>query len=176
LDLKGDYQRQNILGVVQAIDILRTLNFELTDASIRNGLRHVTNLTGLKGRWQKLGDKPLVICDTGHNADGMTYIVRQIRKQNFQSLHMVIGMVKDKDIGNVLSLLPREAHYYFCQSKIPRALDAYELQARAKAFELKGETIPDVNEAIRCAKRRAGPDDMIFIGGSTFVVAEIAEL
>lgn len=176
LDLKGDYQNQNLMGVVQVVDILRELNFELPDNSVRNGLRNVTSLTGLKGRWQKLGDRPIVVCDTVHNSDGIKYIVKQIHKQDWQNLHMVIGMVKDKDIGKVLSLLPKEAHYYFCQSKIPRALDAYELQAKAKEFGLIGETIPDVNEAITYAKKSATPADMIFIGGSTFVVAEIDEL
>ena len=176
LDLHGDYQQKNILGVMQAIDVLRGMNFNLDDESIHDALRNVTSITGLKGRWQKLGDRPLMICDTGHNAEGIKYLVAQISKQRYRNLHMIIGMVKDKDISKVLELLPKEAHYYFCQSRIPRALPAHELQTKANSFGLRGEVIPDVNEAINKAKINSSVDDMIFIGGSTFVVAEIAEL
>lgn len=176
LDLHGDYQWKNILGVMQAIDVLRGINFKLDDKSIHDALRNVTALTGLKGRWQKLGDRPLIICDTGHNAEGIKYLATQINKQHFRNLHMVLGMVRDKDISKVLDLLPKEAHYYFCQSRIPRALPAHELQAKANSFGLHGEVIPYVNDAINTARKNASADDMIFIGGSTFIVAEITGL
>ncbi|HEX5167736.1 MAG TPA: folylpolyglutamate synthase/dihydrofolate synthase family protein [Cyclobacteriaceae bacterium] len=175
-DLKGDYQRKNILGVIAAIDVLRERGFQISDDAIRDGLRRVIALTGLKGRWQKLGDRPLIICDTGHNAEGIHELVRQIQQQRYKKLFFVMGVVKDKDISHVLNLLPKEAHYYFCQSKIPRALDARVLQEKAQAFGLNGNVIPDVNDAIAEAKKTASADDMIFIGGSTFVVAEIEGL
>src|SRR4029079_7821650 len=122
------------------------------------------------------GTNPLKICDTAHNQDGMKEVVRQIRSQSFESLYMVIGVVKDKDISTVLQLLPKDAYYYFCQSDIPRALDANVLAEQAGMLGLKGEVIRDVNEAIRHAERAASKNDMIFIGGSTFVVAEIDDL
>lgn len=176
LDLKGGYQRKNILGVMQAIELLRESGFVISDKAIREGLSHVTALTGLKGRWQKLGEKPLVICDTGHNAEGIQEIVDQIHLQRYKKLYVVLGMVRDKDIKRVLNILPKEAQYYFCQAKIPRAHDARELQEKAKEFGLMGEVIPDVNMAIKAARQAATSEDMIFIGGSTFVVAEIEEL
>lgn len=176
LDLKGDYQRKNILGVIQSIDLLRENGLTISDKAIRVGLANVVSLTGLKGRWQKLGDKPLVICDTGHNAEGIQEIVNQIHLQRYKKLYVVLGMVRDKDSKRVLSLLPKEAQYFFCQAKIPRALDAKELQDKANEFGLTGEVIPDVNMAIKAARQKATSEDMIYIGGSTFVVAEIEEL
>jgi dihydrofolate synthase/folylpolyglutamate synthase len=176
LDLLGDYQRKNILGVMQAVQVLREQDFKLTDEVIRLALKNVTTLTGLKGRWQKLGVQPLIICDTGHNVDGIREVTEQIKLQEFDKLHMILGMVKDKDILKVMTLLPKDAAYYFCQAKIPRALPAEDLSTRANEFGLKGIVIPDINEAIMYAKQRASPADMIFIGGSSFVVAEINDL
>lgn len=176
LDLPGDYQRKNILGVMQAVQVLRGMNYNLTDEAIHSALQSVTSLTGLKGRWQKLGEHPLIICDTGHNVDGIREVVEQIKLQTFNKLHMVIGMVKDKDISKILGLLPKDAMYYFCQAKLPRALPAEDLSVKANELGLKGEIIPDVNEAILMAKQKASANDMIFIGGSSFVVAEINEL
>jgi dihydrofolate synthase/folylpolyglutamate synthase len=175
-DLKGNYQQRNILGVVQSIDLLRQQGYNLSDEAVREGLANVSSLTGIKGRWQKLGEKPLIICDTGHNAEGIEQVVRQIHSERFVKLFIVMGMVRDKDIGRVLGLLPKQARYFFCQSKIPRALDAAQLQGMALEFGLQGEVIRDVNEAIDAARRHATADDMIFIGGSTFVVAEIDNL
>jgi dihydrofolate synthase/folylpolyglutamate synthase len=176
LDLKGNYQQRNIVGVIQSIDLLRNQGFNLTDAAVIEGLANVTGLTGLKGRWQKLDEKPLIICDTGHNAEGIEQVVRQIRSERFVRLFIVLGMVKDKDISRVLSLLPTEARYFFCQSKIPRAMDAVQLREKALEFGLLGEVIYDVNEAIDAARKNATDEDMIFIVGSTFVVAEIYNL
>jgi dihydrofolate synthase/folylpolyglutamate synthase len=133
----------------------------------------VTLQTGLKGRWQKLGTNPLIVCDTGHNLDGITQVVEQLKRLSYRQLFMIIGMVKDKDISGVLQLLPKNANYYFCQAAIPRALDANTLAAQARAQGLKGEVTPDVNEAMEQARAKASAEDVIFIGGSTFVVAEI---
>jgi dihydrofolate synthase/folylpolyglutamate synthase len=176
LPLRGFYQRKNVAGVLKAVDLLRELGYKIPDDRLWHGLAHVTAQTGLKGRWQRLGDLPLIICDTGHNPDGIREVVAQIKQQIYQKLYMIIGMVKDKDVSEVMALLPKDAIYYFCQANIPRAMDAEQLAEKAKAFALAGTVVPDVNEALRQAKERAGEHDFIFIGGSTFVVAEIADL
>ncbi|HEY5822814.1 MAG TPA: folylpolyglutamate synthase/dihydrofolate synthase family protein [Cyclobacteriaceae bacterium] len=174
--LKGNYQKKNIPGVVLTIEKLKEQGFIISDDHIQNGIQQVTTLTGLKGRWQKLNDRPLMICDTGHNEAGIGEIVNQIKTLSFKQLHMIIGMVKDKDISGVLRLLPKDAHYYFCQANIPRAMSADDLYSKAKELGLQGEVIRDVNKAIIRAKNAAQADDLIFIGGSTFVVAEIEGL
>lgn len=176
MPLKGAYQKKNIAGVFQAVEILRTSGFKISDEALLHGIENVVSQTGLKGRWQQLGTEPLVICDVGHNKDGIHEVLDQIKKQRYEKLFMVWGMVKDKDINAVLKLLPEEAYYYFCQAKIPRAMLAEELAAKAAAAGLRGEVVPDVNNAISKARESASPRDMIFIGGSTFVVAEINEL
>jgi dihydrofolate synthase/folylpolyglutamate synthase len=143
---------------------------------VKAGLEKVVANTRLKGRWQKIMDRPLVICDTGHNIDGITEVVRQINSIPYRKLHLIFGVVKDKDIAEVLKVLPKQAACYFCQAKLPRAMDAYQLAEKAGQFGLHGEVIPDVNEALKKALKNALPDDMIFIGGSTFVVAELDDL
>lgn len=176
LGLSGFYQLKNILGVVAVIDVLRALGWHITDHQVRSGLQNVAAKTGLKGRWQILGYHPLKVCDTAHNAEGMKVVVSQIKAQSYETLHMVFGMVNDKDVMPVLQLLPREAQYYFCQAKLPRAMDAAILAELAEAIGLNGVVIPDVSTAIHEAELRAKPEDMIFIGGSTFIVAEIENL
>ncbi len=176
LPLQGFYQQKNVAGVLKSIDILKSRGWNIPNESIVHGLANVVRQTGLKGRWQKLGDRPLIICDTGHNEDGIREIVKQIRAQHYNTLYMIIGMVKDKDISAILKLLPAEAVYYFCEAKIPRALEASVLKDQAERIGLKGIDIKNVNEAITRAKDKASADDMIFIGGSTFVVAEIENL
>jgi dihydrofolate synthase / folylpolyglutamate synthase len=176
LPLQGFYQQKNVAGVLKAIELLQAQGWSISMDAIQHGLTNVVKQTGLKGRWQKLNDKPLIICDTGHNQDGMREIVKQIQSKKYDNLHMIIGMVKDKDISVILKLLPREAKYYFCEAKIPRALDAALLKEQAHAVGLVGVDIKDVNEAINEARRNATDHDMIFIGGSTFVVAEIENL
>lgn len=176
LPLKGHYQAKNLAGVCKAIAVLQDQGFTITHDNLIHGLENVVAQTGLKGRWQQLGTDPLVICDTGHNVDGMRELVAQIRQQPYENLFMVIGMVKDKEPDDVLKLLPEDASYYFCQAAIPRAMDAAQLKDLASRFHLAGEVEPDVNEAIRKAKAKAGKNDFIFIGGSTFVVAEIDNL
>jgi dihydrofolate synthase / folylpolyglutamate synthase len=176
IPLKGIYQRKNIAGVVAVIEILNKIGLRISDDVMAEGLRKVIQNTHLKGRWQKLMDRPLVICDTGHNIDGISEVVKQIKTIPHRQLHLVFGVVKDKDVTEILSVLPRQASCYFCQAKLPRAMDALELAEKAKAVGLQGVVIPDVNEAKRAAIANSAPDDLIFIGGSTFVVAELDEL
>lgn len=174
--LKGFYQQKNIGGVLSTVDRLRERGFSITDENIRAGIENVISLTDLKGRWQKLNDSPLIIADTGHNEGGVSELIKQIREQRFETLHIVWGMVKDKDISDVLKLLPKEARYYFCAAKIPRAMSAATLADRAREIGLQGIIEDDVNKAILFARKQAKLNDFIFIGGSTFVVAEIDDL
>jgi len=173
LDLNGFYQLKNVLTVLQSVSVLRNKGYHLTDEAIYTALKNVKNLTGLQGRWQKLAEHPLVICDTGHNLAGINEVIQNIRNTPFEKLHMVIGMVKDKDINGVLALLPKSASYYFCQPELERALPSSELAAQAKAHGLIGQTFETVADALQAAKNKAGTKDLIFIGGSTFVVAEV---
>ena len=175
-ELTGGYQRKNITGVLAVIDELRTQGIGISERSVKLGIEGTITLTGLKGRWQKLGDHPMVYCDTAHNAEGLSEVMQIVNELTFERLHFVFGMVKDKDSSTVLSLLPKDAIYYFCEAKIPRALDVNTLMARAKEFNLNGQAIKDVNDAIKAAKAAADKNDLIFIGGSTFVVAEIEDL
>jgi dihydrofolate synthase / folylpolyglutamate synthase len=176
LDLKGLYQQKNLAGVLAVVDLLRENAFSISDIQLKRALSEAASITGLKGRWQKLGECPLMICDTGHNEGGVKEVVHQILSQKFDRLFIVWGSVNDKDISMILSLLPKKAYYFFCQAKIPRALPALELQEQAKKFGLDGITVEDVNDAIAMAKKLSTKDDFIFIGGSTFVVAEIDDL
>lgn len=176
MDLLGSYQRYNLPGILQACQVLNALGWEIADTAVHRGLSSIVANTGLKGRWQLLGTEPRVICDTGHNEDGIRLILEQINQMEFDRLWMVIGMVRDKDISKILSMLPKDATYIFCEAKIPRALPASELSELALGYSLQGDIVPDVNEAIDLAKRMANKDDLIFIGGSTFVVAEINNL
>ncbi|MEO8471324.1 MAG: folylpolyglutamate synthase/dihydrofolate synthase family protein [Chryseolinea sp.] len=176
LPLQGFYQRKNIAGVLKSVEVLNDLGLSISQMQTKSGLLNVVINTDLKGRWQILGRNPLVVCDTGHNIDGMTEVVTQIEAQNFDRLFIVLGMVKDKNVTSVLEILPKSAYYFFCQAKIPRALDANTLAAQAKEVMLNGSVVPDINDAIVEAKRMATNDDMIFIGGSTFVVSEIKDL
>ncbi|MCB0492365.1 MAG: bifunctional folylpolyglutamate synthase/dihydrofolate synthase [Cyclobacteriaceae bacterium] len=175
-ELVGEYQKKNIAGVLAVVDELIELGFNISTSAIEKGIAETVTLTGLKGRWQQLGAKPLIYCDTAHNAEGITEVLSIIEAIPYKKLHIVFGMVKDKDIDAILSLLPKNAVYYFCAAEIPRALDAEVLAARATAFGLEYKVISKVREAIKSAKSSASPDDLIFIGGSTFVVAEIDEL
>ena len=170
------YQAKNVAGVLQVIDILRAHGFEISSAHIKEGLENVTSMAGLKGRWQILAETPLTVCDVGHNKAGVQYVVDQLAKIPYQKLHMVWGAVNDKEIDEILQMLPKDAYYYFCEANIPRALSADILYVWAKSAGLQGTVIKDVNQALAKARSRAHADDIIFIGGSTFVVAEIAEL
>ncbi len=174
--LLGDYQLKNIPGVLQALQLLGRAGFPVSEQHIRAAFATVTDLTGLKGRWQVLADNPLTICDTGHNEGGIRELVQQLAHQQYHKLHFVFGTVKDKDLSLVFPLLPQEAQYYFCQADIPRAYPAVELRETAGGYGLQGTAVENVNDAIREARRQATPDDLIFIAGSTFIVAEIDNL
>jgi dihydrofolate synthase/folylpolyglutamate synthase len=169
--LKGNYQEKNLCGVLKTIELLK--NYPISKEHIRNGIEKVVSLTGLKGRWQILNNKPLTICDTGHNEAGIRQVVKQLKKLDYEQLHIVFGAVNDKDLSKVLALLPTEAYYYFCKPNIMRGLDPLVLQQQASIYGLQGEVVPEVLTAYRIAQSRARENDVIFIGGSTFVVAEV---
>lgn len=176
IDLKGNYQKYNLAGILEAIDQMRNSGWEISDSAVKEGLANIMALTGLKGRWQQLGINPTVICDTGHNEDGIKQILEQLKSYTYSTLWMVLGMVQDKDISKVLSMLPQEANYIFCQASLPRAMPASQLAIQAGEFGLRSNVIPDINEALEFARKNAASDDLIFVGGSTFVVAEIEDL
>ncbi|MEW6470379.1 MAG: folylpolyglutamate synthase/dihydrofolate synthase family protein [Bacteroidota bacterium] len=172
-ELPGAYQAKNICTAVAAVHVLNSyLGIHLSQQAIAEGLEKVVSKTGLLGRWQVLQRKPLVIADTGHNEAGIKEVLEQIRKIPHKKLHIVFGAVNDKDISNILALLPKKAAYYFCQANIPRALDARVLAALAVQQGLKGNIYPSVRKAVKAAKTAAAKNDLVFIGGSTFVVAE----
>lgn len=172
-DLGGIYQLKNIPAVLASVDIMNDRGFAISKEQLRQGLLNVKGLTGLKGRWQTLQERPLVICDTGHNEGGFRYIIEQLSLITYSSLHIVLGVVKDKEVSPVLELLPKNARYYFCQPDLPRAMDAHTLAATALEYGLQGIVISDVNGAVSRAISVAAPDDLIFIGGSNFVIAEL---
>ena len=170
--LGGDAQRKNIQTVAAAVDVL-TGSFELSEENFLKGVADVISSTGLLGRWQVLSRSPLTICDTGHNREGLEYVVRHLNRIRKQALHVVLGFVSDKNLSSVLPLFPHDAVYYFTRASVPRALDEKVLMATAAGFGLKGSSHATVAKALDAARSAAGPDDMIFIGGSTFVVAEV---
>jgi len=174
-ELLGFYQQKNIPTVLCAIDELKKKNYFITDANIRTGIKKVITNTGLLGRWQILNIQPLTIADTGHNEAGIMEVVSQLNATPHKHLHFVLGVVNDKDISTILDLLPKEAIYYFCKANIPRALNADELAAQALLHNLNGKVYSSVKEALSAAKQNARTDDFIFIGGSTFTVAEVLE-
>ena len=173
LDLTGSYQLKNVKTVLSAIEEIRLKGFKISNQNIISALGQVKKLTGLIGRWQILGEQPLIICDTGHNEDGISEVLKNIEATPHQNLLMVIGMVKDKDISKILSLLPKNATYFFCSPDIPRAKPSKELAQEAANYGLIGDAYPDIKTALSAAKKQADANDFIFIGGSTFVVAEV---
>ncbi len=172
LDLKGTYQTKNLATVLSATAELRAQGWQISDAQIQTALGQVGKLTGLMGRWQTLSTNPLVICDTGHNKDGIIEVLKNIESTPHSKLHMVIGMVKDKEISKILALLPKEAIYYFCSPELERAKPALELQNEALLIGLKGKVYTTVKSALEAAKSASLTNDLVFVGGSTFVVAE----
>ena len=171
-ELKGHYQNRNIKGVIETARQLEKMGYKISTDSIVEGINKTISFTGLKGRWQKLQDRPLVIADTAHNAEGIFEVVKQIKKTPYKALKWVFGMVKDKSPDKILSILPKNAFYYFCQAKIARAMDATDLQKSALEKGLSGTVVTDVKEALQKAISDSEPDDLIMIGGSTFVVGE----
>ncbi len=173
LDLLGLYQKKNLKTILTTIEVLKEEKFSINIDDIYNGLKNVVENTGLLGRWQILGANPAIICDTGHNEDGVRDIVEQLNNTAFQNLHIIWGMVNDKDINSVLQLLPQNAQYYFVTPTIPRGLEAKELKKVAKKYGLLGNEYSDISEALKKSKKNASSNDLIFIGGSTFVVADV---
>ena len=173
LDLTGSYQLKNLKTALLAVDELRLQGYTITDKHIKTALKQVKTLTGLHGRWETISQNPLTICDTGHNPEGIAEVLKNIATVNYNHLHFVLGMVNDKDITKVLSMLPANATYYFCRPDIPRGLEAESLKEKAESFGLQGEVYPSVKEALLAAQKTAQTDDLVFAGGSTFVVAEV---
>lgn len=172
-ELKGLYQEKNRRTLWAALPLLQEGGYQISESDIQAGFAHVVELTGLMGRWQKLQEHPTVVCDTGHNVGGIQYIAEQLRWQVFRRLHIVIGMVNDKDVRGVLALLPREATYYFTQASVKRALPAGQLARLAAEAGLQGTCYPDVPSAVRAAQKESLPEDFIFVGGSSFIVADL---
>lgn len=176
-DLKGELgglcQEKNTNTLLSAIRQLKQAGYRFGEADVRNGFARVCELTGLQGRWQRLASRPAVVCDTGHNVGGIQYIVKQLSFQHYRRLHIVIGMVNDKDIRGVLALLPTDATYYFTQASVKRALPAEEMQRQASAFGLQGNAYPNVKTALEAALAQADAEDFVFVGGSSFIVADL---
>lgn len=173
LDLTGTYQLKNLKTVLSAVQELNSQGFAISADHIQTGLKQVRLLTGLNGRWQVIGQDPLTICDTGHNPDGIEEVLKNISATPYRELHFVLGVVNDKDITKVLAMLPPFATYYFCRPDIPRGLAEDELMSQAKNAGLNGESYPSVMSALIAARYAAQKDDLVFVGGSTFVVAEV---
>ena len=173
-DLLGDYQKINVKTAVQTIRLLNLKTFNISTEKIREGLLNITKNTGLRGRYQLLGSKPKVVCDTAHNAEGLTLVLTQLKNEKYHKLHIVIGVVNDKNLDQILNLFPKTASYYFCKPDIPRGLEAELLRAVAAKHELIGDIHESVMEAYKKALQTANKNDLVYIGGSTFVVAELA--
>ncbi len=172
-DLVGIYQSKNIVTVQQAVKELQKKGFNISKHNLKEGLLHVVKNTGLMGRWQTLQLNPKVVCDTGHNKEGLNYVIKQLSSEVFEVLHIVFGVVNDKDLTTIIDILPKKATYYFCKPNIPRGMDAQELKQVLNGYGLNGKAYASVNEAYKSALKNASVSDFVFIGGSTFVVAEI---
>lgn len=173
LDLKGDYQKENCRTAVTSIIEMQKKGWKVSEKNIKDGLLNTIENTKFEGRWQVLNKQPLVICDTAHNEDGLKKVILQIDQTFHHSLHIVFGIVNDKNLENILKLLPKDAKYYFCKPNIPRGLDEKYLQKIANDKKIKGIAYSSVNKALNSAKENAQKNDLIFIGGSTFTVAEV---
>jgi dihydrofolate synthase/folylpolyglutamate synthase len=172
--LVGDYQIQNKKTALQTIKVLNDKKLlVVSEADVKNGFLNVIKNTGLQGRWQLLGSNPKIICDTAHNAHGLNVVMNQIKNESYNQLHIVLGLVNDKNLDEILPLFPKNAIYYFCKPNIPRGLDPEMLKEKAMAFNLNGETYISVSKAYQTAQENANHNDFIYLGGSTFVVAEI---
>ena len=171
--LKGAYQIHNVRTVLQTIEILNSGAFTIPTEAVQQGFLKVTENTGLRGRWEVLGSSPTIICDTAHNREGLRLVFKQLQSEKFQRLHVVLGMVNDKDIQSLLELFPKQAQYYFCKPNVPRGLEASELAQIFTEHGFEGSLHRSVKNALKAAKQSASHDDLIYVGGSTFVVAEI---
>jgi dihydrofolate synthase/folylpolyglutamate synthase len=174
--IQGDYIKKIIPHVLESVNEINNLNFTVSKKHIEFGFKNVISNTSLKGRWQVLDIKPFIICDIAHNEDGINQVLKQIMQLKFEKLHFVFGTVDDKILDNILSILPKEAIYYFCAAAVPRALEVNTLQEKCKQYNLNGDSYESVNIALENAKTNASKNDLIFVGGSTFVIAEIENL
>jgi dihydrofolate synthase/folylpolyglutamate synthase len=172
-ELSGLCQIKNTATILTAINVLAKIGLAIQPENIIEGFKHVCELTGLRGRWEKIDETPITICDTGHNINGLEYIVKQLQQQKYEKLHIVFGMVNDKDIEGVLSIMPKDATYYFCQASVKRAMPSQQLKTLAEAHELKGNTFANVLDAYNSARQNASQNDFIYIGGSSFIVADL---
>ena len=173
LDLPGIYQAKNLLTVLETCSVLKSKKFTIDDSTIHTALQKTKRITGLHGRWEIIHEHPTIVLDVGHNEDGIKQIVQQIELTDHHELHIIIGVVKDKEVERVLTLLPNTAHYYFTQANIPRALPASILKEKAGHFNLQGDIYPDVNAAIQKAKAKSTEKDLILVCGSVFLVGEV---
>jgi len=171
--LTGLYQQENIVTVLQTIDELIRLGYDIRKQHLVKGVNDVIKQTGLLGRYQVIGRSPLIICDTAHNPDGLRMVLAQLEKEPHERFHLVLGVVGDKEVSKAMKVLPKGATYYFCKADIPRGMDATELKTLAGSFGLKGMSYPSVKEALKAAQTSATSRDLIFVGGSTFTVAEV---
>jgi dihydrofolate synthase/folylpolyglutamate synthase len=172
-DLTGDYQVENVNTVLTALKMLKRSKYRIKEEAIREGFAHVAETTGLMGRWMKIGDTPRTICDSAHNVAGITQAMKQLGAEYYDTLHMVVGFMADKDVEGILDLLPKKARYYFVQAHTPRALPVDQLKNLAAKHGLKGEIYPHVTDALEAARRVSGRKDLIYVGGSMYVLAEL---
>ncbi|MEF3080130.1 bifunctional folylpolyglutamate synthase/dihydrofolate synthase [Winogradskyella poriferorum] len=172
-DLKGSYQEHNKKTVIQSVTVLRQLGYDISNLNLKKGLLNVVKNSGLQGRWQILQRRPKIVCDTAHNKEGLSYTMQQLQAESYNKLHIVFGVVSDKDLDGIISLLPKQASYYFCKPNVQRGQDEEFLKEYFLNKGFTGNSYSSVNEALHTAKLNANTDDLIYVGGSTFVVAEI---
>lgn len=172
-ELRGNYQLKNVKTVLQSIAVLQEKNWHINEHQIKKGLLTIVKNTGIMGRWQILSKQPMIVADTAHNIDGLKYTMSQIDTYTFDKLHIVLGLVNDKNLDNILPLFPKNAIYYFCKPDVPRGLDCAHLKKQAEFHKLRGNCYQSVNEAFSIAKKKSKQEDFIYVGGSTFVVAEV---
>ncbi|MFV8282008.1 bifunctional folylpolyglutamate synthase/dihydrofolate synthase [Christiangramia marina] len=172
-DLIGTYQEYNKKTVLASVEVLLERGWKITSKAIIQGLNKVKSNTGLRGRWEILGNEPKIICDTAHNAEGLKLVLQQLQKENFTRLHIILGVVNDKDLNSILPLFPKDANFYFAKPDVPRGMPAEILQEESLKFGLNGSAYSSISEAYVTARKRAGIKDLIYIGGSNFTVAEV---
>ncbi len=172
-DLKGSYQEHNKKTVIQSVTVLRQLGYDISNSNLKKGLLNVVKNSGLQGRWQVLQQQPKIVCDTAHNKEGLSYTMQQLQAESYNKLHIVFGVVSDKDLDGIISLLPKQASYYFCKPNVQRGQDEEFLKEYFLSKGFTGNSYSSVNEALHTAKLNANTDDLIYVGGSTFVVAEV---
>lgn len=176
IDLVGEYQLKNVIGVWQSIEVLNRVGFHIPREAVHYGMAHCSTLTTFKGRWQVLMETPMIVADVAHNYGGLSETIQQIKSYHFERLHVVVGFVKDKDVQGVLTLFPKDSFFYFCTFSSPRALPTQELVYIADKIGLKGREYSDVTSALDAARQNATSKDFIYVGGSTFVVSELPEI